>query len=233
MRDQRLAIEARLEQSGRQGRYEALEDARGAAEHADRKLAAVRRRAEAARLLHDTLQAHRAAAKRRYVAPFADAIRRLGRVVYGPGLDVEVAENLAVEARVLDGDRIGYEALSTGAKEQLAILIRLAVATLVDPRDGVPVVIDDALGYSDPARLRRMTAAFSMVGAEAQVILLTCTPGRYDGIVGAEVIRLGDEMSAPGREVSRLGDDSATQTRGAQRGSIRAGVNQPVIRVAG
>jgi uncharacterized protein YhaN len=196
LRDQRLAIEARLEHSGRQGRYDALEAARGNLEHAERKLASVRRRAEAARLLHDTLQSHRAATKRRYVAPFAAAIQRLGKVVYGPSLDVEVSESLAIEARVLDGDRIGYDALSTGAKEQLAILTRLAVATLVDAQQGVPVVIDDALGYSDPGRLRRMTAAFSLVGADAQVILLTCTPGRYDGIVGAHVIRL-DALTAP------------------------------------
>lgn len=193
LRDQRLAIEARLEQSGRQGRYEALESARSALEHARRKLGSVQRRAEAARLLRDTLEEHRTAAKRRYVAPFAAAVRRLGRVVYGPGLDIEVDESLAIQARVLDGERIAYDALSTGAKEQLAILTRLAVATLVDEQQGVPVVIDDALGYSDPRRLRRMTAAFSMVGADAQVILLTCTPGRYDGIAGARVIHLGRE----------------------------------------
>ena len=203
LRDQRLAIEARLEQSGRQGRYDALEAARGDLEHAQRRLTSVRRRAEAARRLHDTLQAHRAATQARYVAPFAGAIGRLGRVVYGPGLQVEVGEDLAIQARVLDGERIEYEALSSGAKEQLAILTRLAVATLVDPRQGVPVVIDDALGYSDPDRLRRMTAAFSLLGDQAQVILLTCTPGRYDGIVGAQVIRLGEPREpAPVQAVS-------------------------------
>ena len=199
LRDQRLAIEARLEQSGRQGRYEAFEATRTDLDHAQRRLASVERRAEAARLLHETLQSHRAAAQRRYVAPFADAVRRLGRVVYGPDLDIEVDDALAIEARILGGERITYDALSTGAKEQLAILTRLAVATLVDPDQGVPVVIDDALGYTDPRRLRRMAAAFSLVGADAQVLLLTCTPGRYDGIVGAHARRLGDEPGGPTR----------------------------------
>lgn len=202
LRDERLAVEARLEHSGRQGRYEALEVARGDLDHARRKLASVTRRAEAARLLHDTLQRHRAQTQRRYVTPFADALRRLGRLVYGATLDIEVSEALTIEARILDDQRIGYDALSTGAKEQLAILTRLAVATLVDPRDGVPVVIDDALGYSDPSRLRRMSAAFSLVGSRVQVILLTCTPGRYDGIVGAQTIALreppGDAVRAAG-----------------------------------
>lgn len=197
LRDERLAIEARLEHSGRQGRYDALESARGVLKHAERRLASVARRAEAARLLHETLQSHRSEATRRYVEPFAAAVQRLGAVVYGSGFAVEVDDSLVISARVLDGTRIDYEALSTGAKEQLAILTRLAVATLVDPADGVPVVIDDALGYTDPSRLRRMAAAFSHVGDAAQVILLTCTPGRYDGIVGAAIVRVTADCATP------------------------------------
>ncbi|MEP7161355.1 MAG: AAA family ATPase [Dermatophilaceae bacterium] len=185
LRDERLAIEARLEFNGRQGRYDALETARGEARHAERQLAAVSRRAEAARLLHETLQAHRLDATRAYAAPFVEAIRRLGAVVYGPDFAVEVGDDLRVIARVLSGRRIDHEALSAGAREQLALLIRLAVAGLVDPREGVPVVIDDALAFTDPVRLDRMSAAFSLVGEQVQVILLTCAPGRYDGIVGA------------------------------------------------
>ncbi len=185
LRDERLAIEARLEFSGRQGRYDALESARSEAQHAERRLAAVARRAEAARLLHETLQAHRLEATRAYAAPFVEAIRRLGAVVYGADFAVEVGDDLRVIARVLSGRRIDHEALSTGAREQLALLTRLAVAGLVDPGEGVPVVIDDALAFTDPVRLDRMSAAFSLVGEQVQVILLTCAPGRYDGIVGA------------------------------------------------
>lgn len=185
LRDERLAIEARLEFSGRQGRYDALEAARGDLEHAERRLAAVSRRADAARLLHETLQAHRVEATRAYVAPFVEAIERLGAVVYGPDFAVEVGDDLRVLARVAAGRRVDYEALSTGAREQLALLTRLTVACLVDPEDGVPLVIDDALAFTDPQRLDRMAAAFALLSESVQVILLTCDPGRYDGIVGA------------------------------------------------
>ena len=81
-------------------------------------------------------------------------------------------------------------ALSTGAREQLAIITRLACATLVDADNGVPVVIDDALGYSDPDKLRRVCAAVGRLRGQAQVVLLTCTPGRYAAIPQAEVVRL-------------------------------------------
>ena len=54
----------------------------------------------------------------------------------------------------------------------------------------VPVVIDDALGFSDPDRLVKMGAVLNTVGDRGQVIVLTCTPGRYDGVADAEVIEL-------------------------------------------
>jgi uncharacterized protein YhaN len=67
---------------------------------------------------------------------------------------------------------------------------RLAGAALVATEDTVPVVIDDALGFSDPQRLGKMAAVFNTVGRDGQVIVLTCMPGRYDGIDGAHVIEL-------------------------------------------
>ncbi|WP_458039545.1 ATP-binding protein, partial [Klebsiella pneumoniae] len=74
---------------------------------------------------------------------------------------------------------VDHEALSGGAKEQLGIISRLACAMLVDPADGVPVIIDDALGYTDPERLASMGAVLGHAGRQTQVIVLTCTPQRY------------------------------------------------------
>lgn len=91
---------------------------------------------------------------------------------------------------------VPFAELSGGAKEQLGILARLAVARLVDPTQGVPVVIDDALGYSDPERLERMGEVLGATAgpdADLQVILLTCTPGRYSAVPGARTVRLAAE----------------------------------------
>ncbi len=49
-----------------------------------------------------------------------------------------------------------YESLLGRCKEQLGIVARLASAALVAKEDGVPVVIDDALGFTDPHRLASM-----------------------------------------------------------------------------
>lgn len=190
VQEERIRVEARLEHAGSQGRAEEFDAACSEEQHAASRLATVRRHAEAARLLRTTLTEKSQAAKQAYVRPFSDAVCRLGRIVYGPSFEVEVDDALTIQARVVNGRRIPYDALSTGAKEQLAIITRLACASLIDADQGVPVVIDDALGYSDPEKLRRVCATFGRLGGDAQVILLTCTPGRYASIGDAEVVRL-------------------------------------------
>lgn len=154
------------------------------------ELAAVHRRARAARQLHETLVRHREAAHRAYVRPYQEEIRRLGRTVYGASFDVDVAEDLTISSRTLEGTTVPFDQLSGGAKEQLGILSRLAVAGLVESGSGVPVIIDDALGYTDPERLQRVSTVFSGPGEHTQVVLLTCTPERYRRLDGATTIRL-------------------------------------------
>ncbi|MDO5629926.1 MAG: hypothetical protein Q4G43_16550, partial [Mobilicoccus sp.] len=189
-RDERLALEARLRHAGEQGRAERLAEAESALARAERLHVATTRRAAAAKELYDTLRRHRDRVSAAYVEPFGQVVSTLGRVVYGPDFDVEVGPGLTIDARVLAGRRIPYEALSSGAKEQMSILTRLACASLVDPEQGAPVIIDDALGYSDPAKLQRICSAFSLVGGTSQIILLTCTPGRYGAIPGATVVQV-------------------------------------------
>ena len=69
-------------------------------------------------------------------------------------------------------------------------MARLAGAALVAKEDTVPVVIDDALGFSDADRLTKMSAVFDVVGGDGQVIVLTCSPQRFAGVAGAHHIAL-------------------------------------------
>ena len=117
-------------------------------------------------------------------------MEHLGRSVYGPDFEIQVSGSLEVEQRKLDGDWLPFSALSTGAKEQLVILIRLATALLVDPEDGVPVLLDDALGHSDPQRLRRLASAITTAGERTQVIVLTSNPERFVNLREAHRIEI-------------------------------------------
>lgn len=172
---------------GRQGR---LDEAQTELERACCGHSRVRERAVAAQLLRDTMIRHRDNTRQRYVQPYRDELERLGRQVFGSNLEVDVDTELTIQTRTLDGCTVPYESLSGGAKEQLGILARLAGAALVAEEDTVPVVIDDALGFSDPDRLIKMGSVLGSVGDRGQVIVLTCTPGRYDSVADAEIIEL-------------------------------------------
>ena len=57
-------------------------------------------------------------------------------------------------------------------------------------RDGVPVIIDDALGHSDPDRIAKMNRVLTRAGENAQVIVLTCSPERYRDVESAQTVAL-------------------------------------------
>ncbi len=165
-------------------------DARAAVfDQAEEQYQQVLRRAEAARLLRETLAKHRAAARRDYAAPLRHRIAALGRRIFGPDFDVTLSEDLDVVSRTVGGTTLPVEQLSTGAREQLAIVVRLAIAALTS-RDGqgVPVVLDDALGWSDSVRLARMGDLLAEAGRHSQVVLLTSQPDRYAAIPGVNLV---------------------------------------------
>jgi len=192
--EQQLAVlRDRLQRAQADGRYDALETAdRRVTDTAD-ELATTRRRAAAAERLWTTLNQHRDAAHQAYVAPLKEAIERLGRIVFGQSFEVAIGDDWKLEAVTRDEQTLPFEALSVGAQEQLGILARLAAARIVAEQGGVPLIIDDALGFSDPSRLETMGAAIATAGKECQVIILTCTPGRFAHVGSAEVIRMAGE----------------------------------------
>jgi uncharacterized protein YhaN len=130
---------------------------------------------------------HRDATRRRYVDPFRAQVERLGRIVFGESFEVEIDSDLRICSRTLSGRTVPYESLSGGAKEQMGIVARLASAALVAKEDSVPVIIDDALGFTDAARLTKMGAVFNAVGGDGQVIVLTCSPERYSSVGGHHI----------------------------------------------
>ena len=190
--DHQNELRISLNVRGEEGRYTLRDEALNQIQRVKGEYARVNARAEAARLLKETFEKRRRQARQRYVKPFKERIDRLGRIVFGPTFGVEVDNDLRITRRTLDGITLDVEQLSTGAREQIGVLSRLACAAIVSPDDGgAPVMIDDALGWSDPQRLQNMGAAIAAAGKQCQVIVLTCTPGRYSNVGKAKVITLG------------------------------------------
>ena len=112
-------------------------------------------------------------------------------MVFGPTFAVEVSEDLEIASRTLDGTTVPFDSLSGGTKEQLSLIGRLAVAALVDPQTGAPVILDDAFGFADPERLAALNVILGRIGETAQVVLLTCQPDRFARVGGASRVSLG------------------------------------------
>jgi hypothetical protein len=186
-------MKGEISQQGDEGLADRVAHAREAAGNAEAERDLAERRAAAVDLLYATMARHRDIAQRAYVAPFREAVERFGRLVFGAGTEVEVDHTtLQVVSRTREGVTVPVEALSGGAREQMALIGRLAAASLVAPAadGGAPVIIDDALGYSDAGRLEGLGAALAEAGKTCQVIVLTCMPERYSGIGSARVVRL-------------------------------------------
>ena len=201
LRDRRAQAQNRLiELGGRiemaEGAAERLDRAEAELEKAESDLERTTRRADAARLLRETMVAHRDAARARYTAPFNDAVRKHASVIFGPTVDFNFGDQLEVTARTVDGVTVPLTDLSGGTKEQLALLTRFAIADLVTGSGEtapVPVVVDDALGATDPDRLGLMNVLFEQVGQKAQVLVLTCFPQRFDRVNAAKRLSM-DEL---------------------------------------
>ncbi len=186
-------VRGRLEARGERGLFDRAADARAELAAAERRARALGRRAAAARKLHEALSEARDRARTAYGEPLRLAIEDLARPLYGTGFAVELDDGLRIARRTLGGVTLPVEQLSAGAREQLALLARLACARLASPGPdgGVPVVLDDALGHTDPERLRALGAVLARAAECCQVIVLTSDPRRYEAVDAARIIRVG------------------------------------------
>lgn len=183
-------LSALIDDRASEGIYDKLSAAEETMESARKRQTRLQRQAKAIDLLRTTVLRYKDEAQRQYVAPFKEQIEKLGRLVFGSGLSVEVSENLEIVSRTLNERTVPFESLSGGTKEQLALIGRLAVATLVDSEAGAPVILDDAFGFADAERLNALNVILGTVGQSAQVILLTCQPDRFARLGGAKTVSL-------------------------------------------
>lgn len=194
--NRKLALTSHIEAAT--GAAERLHMAEAQLENRKADYAVVERRAHAASRLRETLIRHRDAARQRYMEPFTRELERFARVVFDQSVSFELDENLAISQRIIGDEAVETEHLSGGAQEQLALLVRFAVAALTAhgqqgstaagelPIIPVPVMVDDALGSTDARRLRLMATLFSEIARQTQVFVLTCMPERYSRVVGAQ-----------------------------------------------
>ena len=186
-------LEVALREAGAGSWLERLDEVAAAlaglrAEHARLEL-----EGRAWRLLAERLAAADQSLRERLVEPIGQRLRPLLQRVF-PGADpVFDPEALRLTHLRRDGVEEAYGSLSVGAREQLAVLVRLAFASLLAEREGEApcLILDDALVYADDTRFEAMKAILQRVARDMQIIVLTCRPRDYYGLE-ARYLRLDD-----------------------------------------
>jgi len=128
-----------------------------------------------------------AEARERFTAPVLAAMAPLLAQIL-PEAELELAVDFAPRVLRRPGRSDAVERLSGGTREQVAVLARLAFARLL-ARHGreLPVVLDDALVFSDDARIERMFTALTMAAGDVQVLVLTCRERTFRRLGGTEL----------------------------------------------
>jgi hypothetical protein len=156
----------------------------GALAAAEQRVARIEDDVACLQLLDAELGAQEQQSRDRYLGPVTERLAPYVGLVF-PGADCVVGEDFAPVQlrRSVNGEEIA--ALSDGTQEQLAVLVRLAFARLLaETGRGVPLILDDALVYSDDERIERMFGALVEASRLHQVIVLTCRSLAFGGLGG-------------------------------------------------
>jgi len=168
------------------GVEEKRDEAAGLMQAAQDRAARFAHEAAGLMLLVDTLRAKRGAAQEAYFGPVQAELAPLLALLHADAALSFDPASMLPQGLARDGQDEPLEMLSGGTQEQIAILTRLAFARLF-ARQGkpMPIILDDALVYSDDTRITAMFTALHRVAADQQVIVFSCRQMAFAGLGGA------------------------------------------------
>jgi uncharacterized protein YhaN len=183
--DQEIAgIGGRIQSRGGEGLGERVAGLGEEQEVARREAQRLRARADALILLKETILGCYEEQRDRLQTPLRRRLQPFLDDVF-PRAEITLDERFAVERIVRAGAAERFERLSAGAQEQIAILVRLAMGTLLRERgEDVPIILDDALVFSDDERIEHMFDALNRAARTQQVIVLTCRSASFRSLGG-------------------------------------------------
>ncbi len=168
-------IEGRIEVHAEEGVEETLEEVRGNLAAARDRLDRITFEVEVLRRLRDALEAAQKDARETYFEPVAKELRPLLADLWDDAELIWSDDTLLPDALVRKGTEEPIDVLSGGTQEQIAFLVRLAFARLL-AKSGrhAPLILDDALVYSDDDRIEKMFDALHGAAGDLQIIVLSC-----------------------------------------------------------
>jgi len=183
-RAERDAARGALETLGGQGIYSretALEEQR--VEILLRRDAA-RTSGWAARIAHDLIEFRKQAATRAVLSPLEDRLTAaFARLTGIAERRVFLDDSLQVAGLGRNREAVhAFENLSQGAREQLLLCLRIAVAQELATDEPQTLILDDVLVNTDSVRQERVLDLLGALSTDLQILILTCHPDRYRGV---------------------------------------------------
>lgn len=145
-------------------------------------------RVEVLKLLRTTVDDCYAARREQLNAPLRRHLKPFLHDVF-PRAEIDIGENFAIAGLNRSGPAAElFGRLSLGTQEQVAVLVRLAMGAMICERGtDVPIILDDALVFSDDDRIEQMFDAINRAGRNQQVIVLTCRARSFASLGGRQL----------------------------------------------
>jgi len=196
LREDIAASRARIAANGGQGLGQRAAELEETLAIAERERARIEAGLAALRLLRNTIDACRDEAREAYLTPIKRGMQPFLHTLF-PGAEAQFDETLAIESLrrgAPEAEPFGY--LSHGTREQIAIMVRLAFGGLLAARgQPAPVLLDDALVFSDDDRIECMFDVLTQAAEKHQVIVLTCRSRAFGSFGGRQITVEPEEMA--------------------------------------
>ena len=187
--DQKIArLEGQISTAGGEGISEERAVLQEQLELAERDAERIAKRVAAQSLLKEAVETALQEGRDQYNAPILQHLTPYLHDLF-PDAALEVGDGFSITGlRRAVPERI--ERLSDGTQEQIAVLVRLAMGSfLAEKGQVVPIILDDALVFSDDDRIERMFDALTRAGEKQQVLVFTCRTRTFQTL-GARHLRI-------------------------------------------
>ena len=100
-------------------------------------------------------------------------------------IDINFDDYYAPSKFFRNGREESIDTLSLGTQEQISLFVRLAFAKLFANSHGsIPVILDDAIIYSDDIRIKEIFTALHMQSSSYQIIVFSCRQRSFQDLGG-------------------------------------------------
>ena len=154
-------------------------------EAARASLATIEFEVAALKKLRAALETARTSARDRYVEPVMQELVPLLRFFWPEAELIVDPETLMPKALVRAGTEEAFDILSKGTQEQIALLVRLSFARmLAKTGETAPVILDDAIVYTDDARIEHVFDALTRQAHDLQIVVFSCRQKAFRDLGG-------------------------------------------------